>query len=114
MQSKLIDVSLIVPVYNNPKDLVECISALKTANPPHSEIIIVNDGSTDETGSVPAELSVTLLHLDENAGGAAARNHGARYARGAILFFIDSDVVVRPDTVNNFVQFCTDGLHNGF
>jgi len=86
MQSKLIDVSLIVPVYNNPKNLVECISALHTANPLHSEIIIVNDGSTDEAGSVATELSVTLLYLDDHAGVAAARNHGARYARGEIIF----------------------------
>ncbi len=105
MHAAPIHVSLIVPVYNNPQDLVECISALKTAQPAHSEIIVVNDGSTDDTGSVAEGLGVTVLHLRENAGGAAARNHGARNARGAIYFFIDSDVVVQPDTVDRVVQF---------
>lgn len=105
MQSEPIHVSLIVPTYNNPKDLVECISALKAANPPNSEIIVVNDGSTDDTGSIADGLGVIALHLSENVGGAAARNYGARNARSDIFFFIDSDVVVRPNTVNCVVQF---------
>jgi len=65
MQLEPIQVSLIVPVYNNPKDLVECISALKAEAYPGSEIIVVDDGSTDKTGSVAAGLGVMVLKIKE-------------------------------------------------
>lgn len=95
-----VTVSIIVPVHNNPRDLRECLTALISQCGPDSEIIVVDDASTDETPSVAGRLGARLLRLSKNSGPAAARNHGAGHARGDILFFIDADVVVAPGTVD--------------
>jgi GT2 family glycosyltransferase len=107
-QDDSIKVSIIVPVYNNPKDLIECISAIKENSLSCSEIIVVNDGSTDNTEAVAKSLSVKVQRLNQNEGGAAARNHGVQHASGEILIFIDSDVVVRPYTIAHIMQFFND------
>src|SRR5207245_11104909 len=86
-------ISIIVPVYNNAKDLPECLAALMGSNCPTSEIIVVDDGSTDDTPIVADRMGVNVIRLGENSGVAAARNCGARHARGEILFFVDADVV---------------------
>ena len=49
MQPQSISLSIIVPVYNNSRDLKECLSAIKAASLPNTEIIIVDDASTDDT-----------------------------------------------------------------
>ena len=106
MHPESVSVSLIIPVYNNSKDLVECVSALRTATRLlQSEIIVVNDGSTDETKSIADGLGVTVIDLSQNLGGAAARNYGAKHARGEVLFFVDSDVVVKPETIHIVTNF---------
>jgi glycosyltransferase involved in cell wall biosynthesis len=74
------------------------------------EIIVVDDGSTHENLSTIMNLGVTVLGLSENSGVAAARNYGASHARGEILFFVDADVVIHPDAIENvaiaFPQDC--------
>jgi len=101
-------ISIIVPVYNNLKDLRECLSALIASDCPGSEIIVVDDGSTDDTASVAVQLGVRVLRLAKNSGVAAARNHGASHARGEILFFVDADVVVAPGAVNRVMKVFED------
>src|SRR5215831_8875720 len=97
-------ISIIVPVYNNVKDLRECLSALMGSNCPNSEIIVVDDGSRDDTSIVAERTRVTLVRLAENSGVAAARNCGAKHARGEILFFVDADVVIAPGAVERVVK----------
>ena len=97
-------ISIIVPVYNNPRDLRECLSALIGSSGSGSEIIVVDDGSTDETFSVAAGMGVAVLRLARNSGPSAARNFGVRHARGDILFFVDADVVVMPGAVSRVVK----------
>jgi len=99
-----IEISIIVPVYNNPQDLEDCLSALLNTSGPDSELIVVDDGSTDNTASVGERMGVKLLRLAENSGVAAARNYGASQARGEILFFVDADVVVARGTVERIVK----------
>jgi len=64
----------------------------------------VDDGSTDETASVAKEMGVRVLRLEKNSGPSAARNYGARHARGDILFFVDADVVVMRGAVSRVVK----------
>lgn len=101
-------VSIIVPVYNNTRDLPECVSALIAASTPETEVIVVDDGSTDETPVVAARMGVRVLRLTTNSGPAAARNYGARHAMGEILFFVDADVVVGPKAVDRIMQVFQD------
>lgn len=97
-------VSIIVPVYNNPRDLSECLSALKASSIPNSEIIVVDDASTDDTPSIAARMGVRIIRLPENLGPAPARNNGGLNAKGEILLFVDSDVVVTPGAINRIVK----------
>jgi glycosyltransferase involved in cell wall biosynthesis len=96
--------SIIVPVYNNPQDLRECLAALRALSCSGSEIIVVDDASTDDTPSVAAQMGVRVLQLSKNSGAAAARNYGANHARGDILFFVDADVVVAPNAPRRVVE----------
>ena len=93
-------VSIIVPVYNSRRELAQCLSALKAFPGCDSEIIVVDDASTDDTAVVAAGMGVHPLRLTTNSGPAAARNHGARHARGHILFFVDADVVLAPASLD--------------
>jgi glycosyltransferase involved in cell wall biosynthesis len=94
-------VSVIIPVYNNTRDLPECLSAVKvSAKHLDSEIIVVDDASTDETPSVAATMGVHVLKLETNSGPAAARNLGAQHATGDVLFFVDADVVLGPSALD--------------
>lgn len=104
MSQSTIDISVIVPVYNNAQDLAECLSALMAVPYPGAEIIVVDDASTDETPTMPPQFGARLLRLMQNSGPAAARNYGACHAQGAILFFVDANVVVAPDMVRQVVR----------
>lgn len=97
-------ISVIVPVYNNVRDLRECLGALIAASWPEVELIVVDDASTDETPEVAEQMGVRVLRLDQNSGPGAARNCGARHAKGDILFFVDSDVVVMPEAVRHVAR----------
>ncbi|MEE9604827.1 MAG: glycosyltransferase family 2 protein, partial [Candidatus Scalindua sp.] len=63
------------------------------------EIIVVDDCSTDEGIAIARQKGVKILQLSEQSGPAIARNMGAKYARGDILLFIDSDIIVRRETI---------------
>jgi len=112
MSNNPVRVSVIVPVYNNPDDLRECLSGLLSWGCPGGEItyeiIVVDDGSTDETRMVARRMGVSVLRLPTNSGPSSARNLGARHARGDILFFVDADVVIRPGAVTRVVQVLDD------
>ena len=103
-----IGISVIVPVHNNPGDLRLCLGALRAAITPDAEIIVVDDGSTDDTPSVAALMGLPVVALAENSGPAAARNQGASRARGAILFFVDADVVIAPRAIERVQRFFAD------
>jgi glycosyltransferase involved in cell wall biosynthesis len=98
-------VSIIVPVHNNPSQLRLCLGALQAAAKPDSEIIVVDDASTDETAAVATDTGARVVALPSNSGPAAARNHGAAYARGDVLFFVDADVVVAPGAIERVRGF---------
>jgi len=69
------------------------------------EVIVVDDHSCDDSvGSVPEDRCTLIRLEDGRCGPAAARNRGAEAARGDILLFLDSDVVVAPDTLRKFVE----------
>ncbi len=91
-------VSFIVPVYNVEKYLVECIESLLNQAVKDFEIILVDDGSTDNSGKICDEYqckyeNVQCIH-QENAGVAVARNVGIKESRGEWIFFVDSDDAV--------------------
>ena len=105
MSQRSVRVSVIVPVCNNPRDLDQCLAALTASSTPDSEIIVVDDASTDDTRLVAAaHEGVRVFQLATNAGPSSARNLGARQAAGDILFFVDADVVIAPGAVQRVLQ----------
>lgn len=91
-------VSVIIPTYNGAARISHCLQALqKQAAGRNVEILVVDDGSTDSTAAVVARFPGVRLIRQTNAGPAAARNHGAREARGEIILFTDDDCVPMPD-----------------
>src|SRR5215472_13389145 len=98
-------VSIIVPVCNNPGDLEQCLSALVDSNYTNTEILVVDDASrTDESRQIATRMGARVLVLETNAGPSSARNYGASRATGDILFFVDADVVITPDAVGRVVE----------
>lgn len=101
----ILDVSVVVPTYNNARKLPACLDALlqQDLSPDCYEILVVDDGSSDDTLHVLnsyASKAPNLRYLHQpNAGPAAARNQGARKARGRVLMFTDDDCVVQPDWI---------------
>jgi glycosyltransferase involved in cell wall biosynthesis len=91
-------ISVIIPVYNGGRTLPACLQALQRQTRLPDEIIVVDDGSTDDTAPVAATFGVRVLS-QSNAGPAAARNRGAQAAEGDILLFTDADCTPATDWV---------------
>lgn len=91
-------VSCIIPVFNGERFLAEAIKSILGQTYRNVEVIVVDDGSTDDTPSIVAGFgdSVTYIH-QENAGPATARNRGIQEARGQFIAFLDADDVWRED-----------------
>lgn len=88
-------ISVIIPMYNVEEYLTQCVDSILRQTYSNYEIILVDDGSTDNTYLIAKELSnkypiITLLHK-ENGGQASARNVGLKYATGDYISFIDAD-----------------------
>lgn len=92
--------TVIVPVYNAGKDWTRVLDALAALDPAPDEILVVDDGSTDDSAALARARGLTVLQTPAaHSGPAAARNLGARNAAGEILFFLDADVLACRDAV---------------
>lgn len=101
-------ISIIVPVYNVAPYLERCVSSLLGQSYEHFEVILVNDGSTDESQAICERFarSDARVHLvvKENGGLASARNVGMGYAAGDYIGFVDGDDWVRPDMLQRLAD----------
>lgn len=86
-------VSVVVPVRNRPRQIKECVDSLLSLDYPKEklEIIVVDDGSEDETPQVLADLPIKAILRPSRSGAAACRNLGWQAARGELIAFTDSD-----------------------
>lgn len=104
-------ISIIIPVYNGAKTLIATISSIERQTWRDFEVIIVNDGSRDETVAVFEKFSksnelVNNYHFinQENKGAPSARNRGLEEASGDFLFFCDADAVLKEDALEKMMQ----------
>ncbi|MFJ8821792.1 CDP-glycerol glycerophosphotransferase family protein [Streptomyces sp. NPDC102467] len=90
--------TVVVPIHNVEEYLGACLESLSAQTMPDLEVVMVDDGSTDDSGGIAREFAAgdPRFHLVEqaNAGLGAARNTGTRYATGGYLAFVDSDDVI--------------------
>lgn len=95
-------ISIIVPVYNISKYVEKCLLSLVNQTYDNVEIIVIDDGSTDQSGLICDRIvsqtpdKINVLHTP-NGGLSAARNHGIQAARGTYIGFIDGDDWVEPE-----------------
>ncbi len=90
--------SIIIPTFNGASRIGRCLDSLvKQTAGRGVEILVVDDGSTDDTADVVGSYSSVRLLRQANAGPASARNRGALEAKGTILLFTDDDCVPMPD-----------------
>jgi hypothetical protein len=99
-----VSVSVIVPVCNGGPAFRRCLEALRAAEPPPLEVIVVSDGSEDGSDRLAESFGVSVLHTPERSGPATARNLGARQAHGDILFFVDADVCIEPAAIGKVAR----------
>lgn len=100
-------ISVIIPVYNEEKALPSCLTSLKNQTQKDVEIIVVDDGSADETKQKAKEFAVKILE-QEHKGPGSARNLGAKNAKGEILVFVDADMTFDK----NFIKELTKPITN--
>ncbi len=84
------DISVVIPAYNEAERLPEAVKSAQAQTLAPREIIVVDDGSSDDTATVARELGVTVIS-QENKGLPGARNTGIRAAKGAWIALLDSD-----------------------
>ena len=102
---EIMSVSIIVPTFNGASSIGNCLDALlKQTVGRDAEILVVNDGSTDNTADVVARYFGVRLITQSNAGPATARNRGALEARGTIILFTDDDCVPMPEWLAAMIE----------
>ncbi|TAK71965.1 MAG: glycosyltransferase [Betaproteobacteria bacterium] len=92
-------VSIIIPNRNGADTIGTCLAAAQASHYGNFEIIVVDDGSEDNSIEVIKRYPCKLVRLERHGGAAQARNAGASHSRGRILFFTDADCLLLPDTL---------------
>ncbi len=105
--NKLPTVSVIIPCYNGAAFLVEAIESVLSQSYSHYEIIVVDDGSIDNTREIAQRYTVKYIY-QKNQGVVAARNRGITEASGNYLVFLDQDDILLP----NALEIGINSLHS--
>jgi GT2 family glycosyltransferase len=95
---------VVVPYFNAAATLRDALTSILGSDYDRLQVIAVDDGSTDGTYATVADLPCHHVALERQSGAAVARNVGAHAAEGEVLFFLDADVIVRPDTIRRAAQ----------
>jgi GT2 family glycosyltransferase len=93
--------SVVCAVHNGAQFLPSSLSAILAATDADTEIILVNDGSTDDSAEIGRLFGAKVITLEKCSGAANARNVGALESQGEIILFVDADVVVQADTISH-------------
>lgn len=101
-------VSIVIPVYNVEAYLEECVESVLNQTYQDFEIIFIDDGSTDRSGEICDNYArkdnrMRVIH-QANAGLSAARNKGIDVAKGQYIYFLDSDDIIIPETLELLVE----------
>ncbi len=96
-------ISVIIPVWNSSTTLVLCLEALRRSSIQPDELIVVDDGSEDNSAAVARAAGAEVLHTAKRSGPAAARNLGVSAATGDLVIFLDADITVHEDTLERLV-----------
>lgn len=112
MEGRPILLSIIVPVYNIMDYLPRCVDSIRRQTYRNLEIILVDDGSTDNSGALAEKMAledrrVKVLHK-VNGGSSSARNLGISIAKGDYIGFVDSDDYIEPEMYERLLTVCLE------
>jgi len=100
--------SIIIPVYNIENYIQDCLDCVVPQLSSNTELILVNDGSTDRSSQICSELAINnefITYLTKSNGGvSSARNYGLRYAKGLYILFIDGDDTIYPKSISRILN----------
>ncbi|MFT0202650.1 glycosyltransferase [Bacteroides thetaiotaomicron] len=112
MENEEIKVSVVIPVYNTEKYVREAVESIMNQTLRELEIIIINDGSTDNSLQVVEELAAAdsriQVYSQANQGGSVARNAGIARAYGKYIYFMDSDDLLEKETIDLCYRKCEE------
>src|SRR6266498_3370244 len=99
--------SVIIPAFNQAQYILQSVTSVLEQTDPNFELIVVNDGSTDETEQILAEIEDPRLHViwQTNAGLSAARNTGLLHSSAPLVTLLDSDDFFLPDKLALLGEF---------
>lgn len=108
----MVKVSIVVPVYNTGKYLKECLDSLVNQTFEDTEIICINDGSTDNSLEILEEYknkySNISIYSQENSGVSITRNKGINYSHGDYLYFMDSDDILELNAIEELYDIASE------
>ena len=107
-------ISVVVPIFNIDSYLEDCIDSIINQNHYDLEIILVNDGSTDKSGSIcdryaSSDKRIKVIHKD-NGGLVSARKAGTKKATGNYLSFVDGDDWIKPEHFSTLFKLANEHL----
>lgn len=102
-------VTIIIPVYNTEKYVIRCLDSIKNQKYENIQVIIINDGSTDNSEKIILEYInknsfFAEYYKKDNGGLSSARNYGLEYVKGEYLLFLDSDDYLTSDAIECFMS----------
>ena len=98
-------ISIVIPTYNSSRFMPNLLASIFKQAIDDMEVIIVDDCSKDDTIEIAKKYPVKVIKMEKNGGPARARNRGVREAKGDIIFFLDSDVLVLDGTVREVKNY---------
>lgn len=98
-------VSVVIPVHNGQNTLEKTLSSVFQNSYRNFEVIVVDDGSTDSSAKIAKKFPCRIIKLDKVHGGGYARNKGAESAKGELLLFVDSDIVIPKNCMKYGVEY---------
>lgn len=105
-------ISVIIPTYNGGQKILNCLKSLDTQTFTDFEVIVVIDGSSDDTKQLIKQTEFSILrkeiplrvHYQKNSGRASTRNKGASLANGELLLFVDDDIRLLPNVLEKHLK----------
>ena len=110
--SKNAKVSVIIAIFNEEKNIEACLNSILDQSYQNMEVIVADDGSTDQSLSKIKSFEVKSSKLPHQ-GAAKTRNYGATKASGEILVFVDGDMTFTKDFIKELIQPILDGKYKG-
>lgn len=106
-------ITIIIPAYNAERDISRCLDSVCAQTYPNVEVLVINDGSRDQTENICRSYLSRLKNMrllqGEHRGVSAARNQGIRAATGKYLFFLDADDQLSPSGLETLIRYCGQG-----